>query len=343
MKRILVVMLLVPTVAVLIVANYAKASPEKIKIVSAGFAAPRDIYTREMIKFKELIEKATNGRVEIINNPSSSLIKAEDALKAVRTGIVDVVSIHTWVFPAELQFNNWASSLSAFIYTWNMLYPDVYKLLKQDSATGGEFAKLNVRHMWDIPNSGELFFNFPASPGFERNSWVGKKICQASPTDTPIIEHCGGTPVKISSAEVPTGLSTGVINGLLTNYSAYDSMDLYALAPYVLVTGRRNFIGYHPRVMNLNTWRKLPKDIQEVWLKVEDQVMEWGTQESRSVTENVLEKMKKKAKVTFLTPEQQAYYASLFVAQTKDFVSRFGAPAKNWVDTVEKIQAKYEK
>jgi TRAP-type C4-dicarboxylate transport system substrate-binding protein len=90
----------------------------------------------------------------------------------------------------------------------------------------------------------------------------GKKIRAWNPEQVTMLKTFGAIPVSISSAEVPTSLQRGVIDGAITSALSVNDWKLYDFVHYGLMI---NFaMGHQFVLMNSSEFNKLPQDVKEI-------------------------------------------------------------------------------
>ena len=89
------------------------------------------------------------------------------------------------------------------------------------------------------------------------------------------IESWGASGVMIESAELPTALQQGMIDGGIHTPSLVADTPLYPYLKYGSSPFKYVFYGSVPQLMSLKTWNTLPSEIQKIIEKqVTDEVLE---------------------------------------------------------------------
>jgi TRAP-type C4-dicarboxylate transport system substrate-binding protein len=90
----------------------------------------------------------------------------------------------------------------------------------------------------------------------------GLKIRGAGAVQSAFIKGLGGTPVTLPITEVYTSMEKGVLDGVLTAFTAMRSFRLYDVSKYSIRAG----LTAAPMAvaMNKKTWNSLPPDIQKI-------------------------------------------------------------------------------
>lgn len=96
----------------------------------------------------------------------------------------------------------------------------------------------------------------------------GLKFRSSGAIQSAIVKQLGGSPVTMPITEVYTSLEKGVIDGVVTAYTAMVSFRLYDVSKYSVLAG----LTATPMAvaMNMKTWNSLPPDVKEVFEKLRD-------------------------------------------------------------------------
>lgn len=116
-----------------------------------------------------------------------------------------------------------------------------------------------------IPASPQRFF----TDGYaveDINSLKGHKVRVYSAELAKLVEIMGGTPVSISFSEVYTGLSTNLIDGLITSTAFAESGGFFDFADNINTWEIMS--GTDGLMVSLDALNSLPPDVKEIFLKV---------------------------------------------------------------------------
>lgn len=92
---------------------------------------------------------------------------------------------------------------------------------------------------------------------------------RGNPTTVQIVKALGANPVQIAPADVYTALERGVVQAHITPPIMLRTLGLVKVTKYLL---QPNFFDSpNVLIMNLNTWKKLPKHLQDLLTEVADQ------------------------------------------------------------------------
>ncbi len=212
-------------------------------------------------EFKKRVEKYSNGRITVDVHPAGSMGSDKKLLEMVGQGTLDI---------AHSSQGNYAHVGRAFFpfdlpyivhgpYNWFRVMTDkeiVAEVKKRVAKDGYKFLQA-------YPAGGERFImnaeRLVKSPSEAR----GMKLrVVASPINQNLIRAWGFNPVSIPWSETYQSVQQGIVKGVyLPNMWAYISK-IYEVATKVTETGGIGI--WHVVVMNPDTYKSLPKDLQQV-------------------------------------------------------------------------------
>jgi len=199
------------------------------------------------------------GKYEITVHPGGALMGMAESLDGVRTGVVEIGQYPPGVFSnldvrfasAELPFlyNNIEGNIAAckdLLPVYSEILEKNYnqKALALWTATSLDLISKNpIRKMADF-----------------------KGVAQAiNPPTAAVITALGGSPVSIDFPDAYSSLSKGVVTAGMYATTQMVEYNMWEVAKYVVpVYMVPTFIVC---AINLDTWKKLPKDVQEALLK----------------------------------------------------------------------------
>lgn len=210
-------------------------------------------------RFAKLVEKRTNGRIQILVQPEAELGAEKEVLKQMQYGGIDFARVSL-------------SQLAEIIPRMNLLQlPYLY----DDAA-----------HMWKVLDGeiGDEFLELASEGGLVGLSWYdagvrnfytsGKRITcledlqglvirvQESEMMSDMATALGAVAVQTAYSEVYSSLQRGLVDGAENNWPSYESTHHYEVAKYYT-------IDEHARVPEMqlisqSTWNKLSKEDQEI-------------------------------------------------------------------------------
>jgi len=290
------------------------------------------------------IEKKTKGRIRHQYQCDKSSIKGMDFLTPIKAGKYDLGGGPNILFqPAR--FPIWQFSQLFFLGG-----PAPWASLR----AWNELAFTNPQLKEEFDRQGMKFlgaFSYPSAlisrkPLSEPENLRGMKLRAMGQAGKWVISLCG-TVVPIVDYAVPEALKEGIIDGIVGYpYVLYDyrSQDH---CKFLVRTPIANSIIYDIWI-NLDTWRKIPADLQkiyeETWRETYPQIaIEYGRAEVAG-----LEKAFKDSGVRFLDFEDGQYgkwkaSSAFLVDQYMKKMAKMGIDGKKIIEQFEKLYMKYQK
>ena len=205
------------------------------------------------------VQNLSKGRVKIESYMAESLVKAKDMPPSVKAGTVDMA---TWVsayYPDRVPALNVvdvAGINNPFAVC--MAYLELYNT---DPAMKSEFDKWNSNLLIPLA-TGEMIIVF-RNKVENLDGFKGKKI-RATGYQGLFMDAVGAVPVPMPHPEIHMALERGAIDGAVAFPYTAVSQGYGEIAPYWVrgIPGNAAI----PVVINKNSWKKIPKDIQEIML-----------------------------------------------------------------------------
>lgn len=304
--------------AIGLVATVAHADNTITLRVGAGQPSAPIVYVNTIEKFfvpeiKKRVAERTGHKLKIIEAYGSSVAKPAEVLEAIERGILDIGAFCACfepvkAFPFNLNYFVPFSTPSAATQqqvtrrVWNE-FPEVEKSLE----------KYNQRVL-GISN----FDNYGLGTTFaweDVTELKGHKIAGAGP-NLPWLELSGATPVTTTLGDVYNALQTGIFDGILMFPASYAGFKFQEVAPYYKIIDIGSVV-VNVLSINLKTWNRLPKEVQDIIAEVGREYEVLGGIQSDKKQAAGLEKLRASegTKVTRISDEQrQAWAESL-----KDF------------------------
>ena len=211
-----------------------------------------------LLKFKEMVETRSNGRMKVELYPSSQLGSEMEMLEAVKMGTLEGLRCGP--------FEDAATEL--LIYTMPFLFSDMDSVHR---VTRGEITQKIIKNtekngikVLAVGDSGEFRqFSNNVRPITKPEDMKGLKM-RTPPMESivKIISTLGGNPVSIPFNETYMALKTGVADGQENPYPNIDSMKFYEVQKYLSVVNYQ----YHAEMMYVPlTWfNSLSADLQKI-------------------------------------------------------------------------------
>lgn len=255
------------------------------------------------LKFKELAEKYTNGKVKVEVYPNSQLFKDKEEIEALQLGSVQMLAPSTAKF-APLG----VKEFEALDLPW--LFKDDATYAKAMKGEVGQwlFKKLEAKGISGLAFWDNGFHMVSANrPLLKPADFQGLKVrISGSKIADQYFRLVGAIPQIMAFSEVYQALQTGVVDGCENTPSNYLTQKFHEVQKDITVSNHAHL--QYAVIVNTKFWNGLPPDIR----KELDKAMEEATDYTNSIAhqENVeaLEAIKKSGKTTlhYLTDEQKA-------------------------------------
>ncbi len=268
-----------------------KPKPIKIRIIHAYPETTQ--HGRNMLKFKELAEKYTEGRVEVTIFPNASVCPITKEVQTVLGGGAEICynigGIIEAIDPAE--------AIWTIPYLFRNAPGDCRHIRKAflDPRLEGVLHERQLKKgLWRLgtPCTVDGFLiACNKHPIKTLEDFKGLKMRHPGGIMGPIFfDKLGCSAITVPGTEVPVALETGVVDGLTTVPLHY--FDARWITKYVTIAYWNTYS--LPLLANLEWWNSLPKDIQDIITnKVMPELMEYSFSEVEKRTPKVIEEIQK--------------------------------------------------
>jgi TRAP-type C4-dicarboxylate transport system substrate-binding protein len=217
--------------------------------------------------FSDKISERTKGRVKITVYATGVITSPAKVYESIEAGIIDMghhCSAYTpGPFPAiDACFlplppkNAWSFSYTATDFCKHFKLKEIEKVKYFFSGTPGPYLIATVD-----------------KPVLKPEDLHGLKMRAIGPA-VDLVKGWGGTPASLPMGDVYEALSKGVIDGGILPLEAIAGFKFGEHLKYATVAPVGvSFPGFV--VMNMDRWNALPKDIQEVFNKTSEEMIEW--------------------------------------------------------------------
>jgi len=285
-------------------------------------------------RFKQLAEKATNGRVKVEVYPNSQLYKDKEELEALQLGAVQMLA------PSLAKFGPLGvKEFEAFDLPY--IFPSKTALY---NVTEGEIGKSLMKKLEPKGITGLAFWD----NGFKVMSankplrapadFKGLKMrIQSSKVLDAQMRALGANPQVLAFSEVYQALQTGVVDGTENPPSNMYTQKMHEVQKYVTVSNH-GYLGYAV-IVNKKFWDGLPADIRTAL----DKAMKEATTFEKAIAQRdndlALEAIKKTGKTDIytLSVKEQAEWRKALLPVQQSMESRIG---KDLISAINKEAAK---
>jgi len=273
-----------------------------IKITYLGGMPLKTLITDGQEKFKELIEKKSNGVITIDLYPAGQLYLHKDMPEAIQNGAASM---------AVGDSTQWSGLAPAgMVYAMPLGFDSLKHILRfveqVNPIFDKELAKINTK-LVGLNYYGTGFGIISRKPIQSPADFAGKKLRGMADIHSVVFGALGASMVSMSSAEVYTALERGMLDAAFSGYSTFVSRKWMEPCKYV-ITGP-NFTSFmptpYPVVWNIDKWKALPAWAQQMVTETVKEVYEWQIAEADKMDTQDIDTMKKNGVTFYLIPEAE--------------------------------------
>jgi len=253
------------------------------------------------LKFKELAEKYTGGKVKVEVYPNSSLFKDKEEIEALQLGSVQMLAPSTAKF-APLG----AKEFEALDLPWLFADDATY-----DRAMKGEIGKWLFKKLESKGISGLAYwdngFHMVSAnrPLLNPSDFQGLKFrISGSKIADQYFRLLGSLPQIMAFSEVYQALQTGVVDGCENTPSNYVTQKFDEVQKHITVSNHAHL--QYAVIVNSKFWGGLPADVRTSLDKAMAEATDYTNSIAQKENEDALAEIKKKGATTlhYLTPDQ---------------------------------------
>lgn len=242
---------------------------EVIEISFGHGFMPETPHHKAALKFKEEVEKKTNGQVIINIFPSGQLGSAREMFEGVQMGTQEIALLPT------ARISGFAPELQLFDLPF--LFPNrevAYQIM--DGEVGSALLDtLQTQNVKGVAFYEDGFKNFTSNKEIAKLSdFSGQKFrTMESPIIMSQFKALGANPVPIDFAELYNSLQLGVVDGQENPLVTIDNMKFYEVQKYLLKS-EHAYLG-HVLIFGNDWFNALPEDIQKVLYDTGREIAVW--------------------------------------------------------------------
>ncbi len=285
-------------------------------------------------RFKQLAEKATNGKVKVELYPNSQLYKDKEELEALQLGAVQMLA------PSLAKFGPLGvKEFEAFDLPY--IFPTKTALY---NVTEGEIGKSLLKKLEPKGITGLAYWDngfkvmSANKPLHKPSDFKGMKMrIQSSKVLDAQMRTLGANPQVLAFSEVYQALQTGVVDGTENPPSNMYTQKMNEVQKHVTVSNH-GYLGYAV-IVNKKFWDGLPPDIRMELEKAMKEATTFEKAIAQRDNDMALEAIKKTGKTTIytLSPQEQAEWRRVLAPVQKDMEGRIG---KELISAINKESAK---
>jgi len=245
------------------------------------------------LKFKELAEKYTDGKVKIEIYPNSSLYKDKEEIEALQLGSVQMLAPSTAKF-APLGIKEFEALDLPWLFKDEATYSNAMK------GTLGKwlFQKLETKGITGLAYWDNGFHMVSSNrPLMKPEDFKGLKFrISGSKIADQYFRLMGSIPQIMAFSEVYQALQTGVVDGCENTASNYLTQKFYEVQKDITVSYHAHL--QYAVIVNSKFWSGLPPDIRTQLDKAMADATDYTNQIAHQENEDALAEIKKTGKTT---------------------------------------------
>jgi C4-dicarboxylate-binding protein DctP len=312
---------IVATAALALMLAGPAAAQQPIVIKFSHVVAPDTPKGKGALKFKELAEKYTNGKVKVEVYPNSQLYKDKEELEALQLGAVQMLA------PSLAKFG--PIGVKEFeVFDLPFILPDKASLRRvTEGPLGKKLLKLlEPKGMVGLAYWDNGFKVMSANrPLHTPNDFKGLKMrIQSSKVLEAQMRALGAIPQVMAFSEVYQALQTGVVDGTENTASNEYTQKMHEVQKYTVVSDH-GYIGYAV-IVNKRFWDGLPSDVRASLEKAMAEATTFTNGIAQKENDDALEDMKKSGRttITTLTPAEKEAWKKALLPLYDEMASRVG-------------------
>lgn len=310
------------------------ASDEVIEISYGHGFMPDTPHHESAIKFKEEVEAATNGRVEVNVFPSGQLGSAREMFEGLQMGTQEVALVPT------ARISGFAPELQLFDLPF--LFPDRetgYEIM--DGEVGTELLdKLSSQSIKGVAFYEDGYKHFTANKAIESvDDFQGVKFrTMESPIIVNQFKALGASPTPIDFGELYNSLQLGVVEGQENPLVTIESNKFYEVQSHLTLSEHAYLA--HVLIFSESWYNELPEDIQEILVEKGREIAKWQRQAVQDEEVKYLETIEGYGTTIIeLTPKQKEELKEATKSVHQEYSDEFGNEILDKVyDEIERLQ-----
>jgi C4-dicarboxylate-binding protein DctP len=273
------------------------------------------------IKFKELAEHYTNGKVKVEVYPNSQLFKDKEEIEALQLGSVQMLAPSTAKF-APLG----AKEFESLDLPWLFADEGVYDKAMKGVAGKWLFKKLEAKGISGLAYWDNGFHMVSANrPLINPSDFQGLKIrISGSKIADQYFRVLGSIPQIMAFSEVYQALQTGVVDGCENTPSNYLTQKFHEVQKHITVSYHAHL--QYAVIVNFKFWNGLPADIRGQLDKAMAEATDYTNSIAIKENEDALAEIKKSGTTTlhYMTDDQRKAWQTAMAPTYKWAKGRVG-------------------
>ncbi|MCL6637193.1 MAG: TRAP transporter substrate-binding protein [Alicyclobacillus sp.] len=246
---------------------------------------PQDDLSSKVIKYwGDEVTQKTHGRIQFRYSWAGSLVSTSQSFDALNEGTVDITDVAASFTAGKVP----AVSILQVPYAYPLMSSHVLEFYNQVNPIIDQiYQKYGQKVLFTV--SGQLPVAVISRKQFytTADAFKGTLIRTAGPWQAKTMEVWGAKPVVLDPGNLYTALQRGTVDSTLFDLELIRSYKIYEVAKDL--TMLNSSINYDTLDMNLNQWRKLSPEDQQVMLDAGLDAQKYGRQLAQQELSSVLQ------------------------------------------------------
>jgi TRAP-type C4-dicarboxylate transport system substrate-binding protein len=295
-------------------------------------------------EWADKIAEATNGGIKITFYTAGTLVPAQDVITGVQSGIADIADVtigdQADIFPLnptlQLPFMPLGDAESGY-NIW-------IKLSEKFPEMNREFKDFKILFR---TTTGSYALHTSKGPVRAPEDLKGVKIHSGGGL-ADVMGEIGAAPMALTAQDWVMSLERGLLEGMWMNFQGVYEMKCHEFLPYHTIFPSGVSLGMALIIMNLDSWNKLPLDVQKVF----DDLSLWATKRVRQVAEveayeTAIAAMEEAGQTLVkLTPDEEKIWRDITVPVIDKYIAKVesrGLPARAVYEEALRLAEEYDK
>lgn len=245
----------------------SKAKPKTIITLKWAEAFPAaGFYYPQILWLTDQVERRTQGRVKVHVYWGGSLAGWPQSLPALQTGLADVAHVPVTYFPSQMPLGMLGEMVGLSTDLW-VQQKAVVDLYNEDPYMRAEQEHLGLKPLF-THDSGLMHYGFREEGIKTFADMKGKIVRTYGGSLFDVEKRIGMKSVFMPYGQIYEALARRTIDGSGFTYIVSDGFKHWEVMKSVVEVGAGYSLG-PAREMKLSVWKKLPPDIQHIFMKLQ--------------------------------------------------------------------------
>ena len=301
---------------VMILVSHTSICAEKVKLDLSTTLAPGSCVELAADKFKDIVQKNSAGRIEIVRFPSGELYNPKAEVEALATGNLAMAAMNSGYVGGRSPALEFISSFGA-AGCWQD-YDHYFRFT--DHPRIREIVAKELKEKWNVKLLSMIAYGDSLIGNIRRPihtiaDYKGLKVRTAGSAQATMYRALGLIPTDLTPPEVYMALQRGTIDGACSGSSRFFLSKWYEVTPYLTQDYTLPYIAYWLSI-NVRYWDRLPKEDQKIMIDAAREIETWSRTYVVQETSDFGEKMKQSGKIKeiYFLPKEEVLKINEIVA-----------------------------